>query len=145
MYIIALWCRFDAECSEKHQLFFKEHSVRNQAPEHSKGQTLFVLNIPPYATTDSLKHAFTDLCGNVRSVTFSSNKGFKSAYIVFERNSSLDRALTLSEHCVVTLSTSENICLTGLRSKFCIVHIMQITFAHNLFVNYLNRMVQGLQ
>ncbi|XP_011166451.2 ribosomal RNA-processing protein 7 homolog A [Solenopsis invicta] len=113
-----LWVRFDADSSDQHQLFFKEHSVRNQEPEYPRNQTLFVLNVPPYATTDCLKHAFTDLCGSVRSVTFTSAKGFKTAYIVFKKESSLDKAMELSKDCVITLNGTKNLCLTGLE-KWC--------------------------
>jgi len=91
--------------------------VRNQEPEYPKNRTLFVLNVPPYATTDCLKHAFANLCGDVRSVTFSSAKGFKTSYIVFKKESSLDRAMELSEDCVITLNSDENVCLTGLESE----------------------------
>jgi len=115
--IIALWIRFDANNSDKHQLFFKEHSVRNQESEYPRNHTLFVLNIPPYATTDCLKHAFIKLCGDIHLITFSKAKGFKTAYIVFKKESSLDKALELSDDCVITLSSDENTCLTGLRSE----------------------------
>ncbi|KAL6255128.1 hypothetical protein P5V15_013458 [Pogonomyrmex californicus] len=113
-----LWIRFDADSSDKHQLFFKEHSVRNQEPEYPKNQTLFVLNVPPYATVDCLKHEFAKLCGSVRSVTFSNAKGFKNAYIVFKKESSLDKAMELSKDCVITLNNNENVCCTGLE-KWC--------------------------
>jgi len=75
-----------------------------------------VLNVPPYATTNCLKHAFADLCGDVQSVTFSSAKGFKTAYIVFKKELSLDRALELPKDCVITLNGDKNECLTGLES-----------------------------
>lgn len=113
-----LWIRFDADSSDKHQLFFKEHSVRNQEPEYPRNKTLFVLNVPPYATTDCLKHAFDNLCGQVRSVTFSSARGFKTAYIVFKKESSLDKAMELSKDSVVTLNSDKSVCLTGLE-KWC--------------------------
>ncbi|XP_070152857.1 ribosomal RNA-processing protein 7 homolog A [Polyergus mexicanus] len=113
-----LWIRFDADSSDKHQLFFKEHSVRNQEPEYPRNQTLFVLNVPPYATTDCLKHAFTKLCGDVNLITFSKAKGFKTAYIVFKEESSLDKAMELSEDSVITLNNDENKCLTGLK-RWC--------------------------
>ncbi|KAL0108979.1 hypothetical protein PUN28_014225 [Cardiocondyla obscurior] len=113
-----LWIRFDANSSDKHQLFFKEHSVRNQEPEYPRNRTLFVLNVPPYATIDCLKHAFTNLCGTVRSVSFSNEKGFKTAYIVFKKEFSLDKAMELSADCVITLNNDENACLTGLE-KWC--------------------------
>lgn len=110
----SLWIRFDVNSTHKHQLFFKEHSVRNQEAEYPKNQTLFVLNVPPYATTDCLKHAFAEHCGNVRSVTFTNAKGFKTAYVVFEKDSSLDKAMELSKDCVITLNNAGNVCLTGL-------------------------------
>ncbi|XP_011265127.1 ribosomal RNA-processing protein 7 homolog A [Camponotus floridanus] len=113
-----LWICFDANDSDKHQLFLKEHSVRNQEPEYPRNHTLFVLNIPPYATTDCLKHAFIKLCGDIHLITFSKAKGFKTAYIVFKKESSLDKALELSDDYVITLSSDENMCLTGLR-KWC--------------------------
>ncbi|XP_029167970.1 ribosomal RNA-processing protein 7 homolog A [Nylanderia fulva] len=113
-----LWMRFNADSSDKHQLFFKEHSVRNQEPEYPRNKTLFVLNIPPYATTDCLKHAFIKLCGDVHFIKFTKAKGFKTAYIVFQKESSLDKALELSEDCVITLNSNENKCRTGLR-KWC--------------------------
>lgn len=115
-WIIALWICFDEDSSEKHQLFFKEHSIRNQEPEYPKNHTLFVLNIPPYVTTDCLKHVFTKLCGDVNLITFSKAKGFKSAYIVFKKESSLDKAMDLSDDYIISLN-SENICLTGLKSE----------------------------
>lgn len=115
--IKALWIRFDMDSTDKHQLFFKEHSVRNQEPAYPKNQTLFILNVPPYATVDCLKHVFTEYCGYVRSVTFANRKGFKIAYIVFERDSSLDNAMELSKDCVITLNNNTNMCLTGLESK----------------------------
>lgn len=114
----ALWVRFDEESTDRHQLFFKEHSVRNQEPEYPRNQTLFVLNVPPYATTDCLKRAFTELCGNVRSVTFSSSKGFKTAYVVFEKEAYLDKAMELSKDRVITLTNDKNVCLVGIESKF---------------------------
>ncbi|EFN76892.1 Gastric cancer antigen Zg14-like protein [Harpegnathos saltator] len=102
------------DSTNKHELFIKEHSVRNQELKYPKNQTLFVFNVPPYATTDSLKYAFAEYCGNVRSVTFTNAKGFKTAYIVFETESSLDKAMELSKDCVITLNNDRNIHLIGL-------------------------------
>lgn len=116
--ITALWICFNAESSDKHQLFFKEHSIRNQEPEYPKNHTLFVVNVPPYATTNCLKHAFAKLCGDVCSVTFANEKGFKTAYIVFEKESSLDKAMELSKDCVITLNNEDNVCLTGIESEY---------------------------
>ncbi|XP_076763286.1 ribosomal RNA-processing protein 7 homolog A [Xylocopa sonorina] len=113
-----LWIRFDAETADKHQLFFKEHSIRNQAPEHPRGRTLFLLNVPPYVTSDVLQKTFSDLCGPVFNVYYTNAKGFKSAYIVFRKEHSLERALEILNEYVVTLNTEKCICLTGL-AKWC--------------------------
>ncbi|XP_020295343.1 ribosomal RNA-processing protein 7 homolog A [Pseudomyrmex gracilis] len=113
-----LWIRFDEDSSDKHQLFFKEHSIRNQQPEYPRHKTLFLLNVPPYATNDSLKNAFTELCGQVHFVTFANTKGFKTAYIVFEKESSLNKALELSNTSIITLNNDKNLCLTGIK-KWC--------------------------
>lgn len=118
-----------------HQLFFKEHSVRNQEPEYPRNQTLFVLNVPPYATTDCLKHAFANLCGNVQSVTFSSAKGFKTAYIVFKKESSLDKAMELLKDCVITLNSNKNVCLTGLESELYFFNIIEITPSQSVSIS----------
>jgi len=115
-----VWIRYDTSSSDRHQLFFKEHSIRNQEPEYPKGKTLFVLNIPPYATTESVKNAFTDCCGPVKSVTFvqSSNLEFKTAYIVFTKDISLKVASRLNEKCTLTLNTSKSPLITGIE-KWC--------------------------
>ncbi|KAJ8687755.1 hypothetical protein QAD02_023549 [Eretmocerus hayati] len=116
-----IWIRFDAESSDRHQLFIKEHSVRNQDPKYPKGETLFVVNIPPYATAVSLKQAFESSCGDVKLVDFieNSNKtGFKTAYVVFKKEVSLDKALSLQQEYTLTLSTADAPVATGI-TKWC--------------------------
>lgn len=112
-----LWIAYDKESTDKHQLFFKEHSIRKQEPEYPKGRTLFVLNIPPYAETAALKHVFSELCGNVSQVTFTTPTGFKTGYVVFEKEFALDRALELSPECTIILNPEYRY-LTGLM-KWC--------------------------
>lgn len=135
------------DSTHKHQLFFKEHSVRNQEPEYPKNQTLFVLNVPPYATTDCLKYAFTEKCGDVRSVTFTNVKGFKTAYVVFEKDSSLDEAMELSNDCVITLNNAKDACLTGLQSKSCFLRCKNNLLSAILIylIAQTNRVVQRVQ
>ncbi|KZC11669.1 Ribosomal RNA-processing protein 7 like protein A, partial [Dufourea novaeangliae] len=111
---LALWIRFDKENTDKHQLFFKEHSIRNQEPQHPRGRTLFVLNVPPYVTTEVLQTGFSKLCGNITNVFFVTPKGFKTAYLVFEKESALERALELPENSIITLNHKNSVCLTGL-------------------------------
>ncbi|XP_017876197.1 ribosomal RNA-processing protein 7 homolog A [Ceratina calcarata] len=113
-----MWLQFDENTIDKHQLFFKEHSIRNQAVEHPKGKTLFMLNIPPYVTSEALLKAFTNLCGTVSNVYFANSKGFKTAYLVFEKESTLEDALEIPDDYVLILSTKENKCAVGL-SKWC--------------------------
>ena len=113
-----LWIRFDKENTDKHQLFFKEHSVRKQEPEYPRGRTLFALNVPPYATTEVLKECFGKHCGAVSNVSFANQKGFKTSYVVFEDESSLEKALELPENYVMTLNSKDRVGLIGL-TKWC--------------------------
>ncbi|CAD1468364.1 unnamed protein product, partial [Heterotrigona itama] len=99
-----LWLQFDEETIDKHQLFFKEHSIRNQDSKYPKGRTLFMLNIPPYITHKILKVVFNNLCGIVSKVYFTTPRGFKAAYIVFEKESTLEKALEICDGHVVTLN-----------------------------------------
>ncbi|KAK9304130.1 hypothetical protein QLX08_004400 [Tetragonisca angustula] len=113
-----LWLRFDKETTDKHQLFFKEHSIRNQDSKYPKGRTLFLLNIPPYISHKTLKIIFNNLCGTVSTVYFITSRGFKTAYIVFEKESALEKALEISDGHIVTLNRKRKICFTGLE-KWC--------------------------
>ncbi|CAL7939415.1 unnamed protein product [Xylocopa violacea] len=113
-----LWIRFDTETTDKHQLFFKEHSIRNQAPEHPRGRTLFLLNVPPYVTRDVLRKTFSNLCGTVSNVYYTTPNGFKVAYIVFKEELALEKALEIHNEHVITLNTASCKCVTGL-AKWC--------------------------
>lgn len=82
---------------------------------------MFVLNIPPYVSTESLKNAFAEICGPVTSVTFAprseqSENGFKTCYVVFEEESALDKALLLRENYVLPVLPAEKF-ETGLLSE----------------------------
>ncbi|KAJ8966171.1 hypothetical protein NQ314_003703 [Rhamnusium bicolor] len=61
--------RFSHSSTSYHNLFVKEHSVRHIDENKPPGKTLFVLNIPSYATENSLKVSFS-IAGNVKSVIF---------------------------------------------------------------------------
>lgn len=115
---LALWIQFNRNNTDKHQLFLKEHSIRNQLPEHPKGRTLFVLNVPPYVTPNSLQKAFSQICGKVTNVFFVTSKGFKTAYVVFEKETTLEKALELPADFIISLNRKNNLCLAGLESKF---------------------------
>lgn len=116
-------------------MFFKKHWVKKQEPEYPRGKTLFVLNVPPYATTDSLKNAFTRICGKVTSVVFTTPVGFKTAYIVFDNESSLEKALKLSHDYVICLSTEQETCLTGLASMYNCVPIYLFYYTKFIFIH----------
>lgn len=109
-------------------MFFKKHWVKKQEPEYPRGKTLFVLNIPPYATTDSLKNAFTRICGEVTSIVFTTLVGFKTAYIVFDNESSLEKALKLSHDYVICLYTEQETYLTGLASMYNYSYIFILSY-----------------
>ncbi|KAK9707653.1 Ribosomal RNA-processing protein 7 (RRP7) C-terminal domain [Popillia japonica] len=116
-----LRCTFSEESTAQHQLFVKEHSVRNQTADKPAGKTLFVINVPPYATKKSLKRVFS-VAGPVKYVNLyddakhtreeSKTLGYKVAYIVYEKSSDLKKALKLD--CVGPFSTSEHPIVLGL-------------------------------
>lgn len=57
------------------------------------------------------------------TVYFITSRGFKTAYIVFKKESALEKALEICDEHVVTLNTKRKICFTGLESKLYKVHI----------------------
>ncbi|XP_018577305.1 ribosomal RNA-processing protein 7 homolog A [Anoplophora glabripennis] len=103
--------RFSSSSTSCHNLFIKEHSIRSIEDSKPAGKTLFVINVPPYATENSLKVSFSK-AGRVRSVIFQSddnekvtNDGFKRSYVVFEKRESLLKAMKLD--AINSLSTDE--------------------------------------
>lgn len=123
--------KFSAEYKSCHQIFFKPHKVPDSSDEKPVGRTLFLSNIPPWASADSLRRLFS-ANGPVENVFLQKipssgappveiskyfidhpelrvGHGFKYAYIVFERPSSVQNAMKkmkVSEpRC---LSTKEN-------------------------------------
>lgn len=112
-FLVELALKFDASSKSCHHIFFKEHTVHKKDDSKPLGRTLFVLNIPPYATKDSLKHVFS-VAGVVESVALSEgdDHGFKTGYIVFTKTSSLSKALRLKE--LPPLSSDEHPVLVGL-------------------------------
>lgn len=86
-----------------HKILIKEHAGDNEP----FGRTLSILNIPPYATENSLKNAFSP-AGTVESVKLHEEEdhGFKSGLIVFTKTSGLLKALQLDQ--LQHLSTPEH-------------------------------------
>jgi len=106
--------KFKEDCSAGHMLFFKEHSVRNSHESKPLGQTLFVVNVPPYCTQHSLLRMFSE-AGSVKKVFFQEKpssgekekhdksffktnvvKGFKVGYVIFKQPGSLKKAMTMT-------------------------------------------------
>ncbi|KAJ8919660.1 hypothetical protein NQ315_006188 [Exocentrus adspersus] len=90
--------RFSFSSTSCHYLFVKEHSLRVVEERKPPGKTLFVLNVPPYATETSLKSAFSK-SGKVRYTILEDEEqslkgsGFKRAFVVFDKREGLLNAL----------------------------------------------------
>nr|CAH7757574.1 unnamed protein product [Callosobruchus chinensis] len=86
-----------SERTKSHELFIKEHS-RKDNDDKPRGQTLFVLNVPPLTTEASLANAFA-AAGKINKVILEESgdeqDGFKRAYIVFSKQEYLKSALKL--------------------------------------------------
>lgn len=137
--------KFDASCQTAHYLYIKKHFTREVDGVKPREKTLFVLNVPPYATEDSIRQAFS-CCGKVLKVylhdkptkgeppvdTFkffprhSPPKGFKVAYIVFKRPESTETALNLPFGTPLQLSTPDQPVLTGI-AKWKQEYLEQVT------------------
>lgn len=104
--------QFASNSTSYHTLFIKEHFARMNDDSKPLGQTLFLLNIPPYVTKENLKTLFASF-GNIQEVifddsedNFTKNDGFKKGFIVFKTRDALIKALNVSKLNV--LSTKEN-------------------------------------
>lgn len=106
-----------------HELFVKEHVVRNYTPDKPSKQTLFVLNVPPYISETCLRLAFSS-AGAVDNVILQTKPnqrdckdvnlgGFKVAYVVFKQSTSLNKALNLTSLNVS--SHNKNTVVTGMK------------------------------
>ncbi|XP_056639131.1 ribosomal RNA-processing protein 7 homolog A [Diorhabda sublineata] len=93
---------FSSKSTSCHEIFIKEHSVRIDDDSKPPGQTLFAINIPPIATVEGLKNAFS-IVGKVRRVILENNKenttndGFRRAYIIFHKREQLLKVLKLEK------------------------------------------------
>lgn len=111
-YSTALPLRFSSDSSAEHTIFIKEHSAKLHTHDKPKGRTLFVSNIPPYTTKKSLLNAFHE-AGSIKNVIFEGdNDRFKTAYIIFNKNENLKKAIKLET--LKCLSTDKHPILTGM-------------------------------
>ena len=109
--------KYDSHYESCHQVFFKPHRTKDSCPEKPVGKTLFLSNVPSWCGPKSLRRIF-QINGPIDDVilqkTPSAGKpptqapsmletrprdtqlglGFKYAYIVFERPSSVQKAMS---------------------------------------------------
>lgn len=89
------------------------------------------------------------MCGTVSKVYFVTPKGFKTAYVVFEKESDLEKALEISEDYLITLNKEKKICFTGVESKLSkhlCMDLLDISLCKILLIHFykFNRMVLKL-
>ncbi|EDW03041.1 ribosomal RNA-processing protein 7 homolog A [Drosophila grimshawi] len=127
--------RMSPDAKNCHSVYMREHFIRLMDPNKPKGRTLFLLNVPPYVTEESLQ-TFFKTAGNVESVLFAEKPGrdettkwyegmdvpfsnaqtpfkFKVAYVVFQKSSSIGRALAIQSLDLYN-SSGECIIKTGM-------------------------------
>ncbi|BES91714.1 ribosomal RNA processing 7 homolog A (S. cerevisiae) [Nesidiocoris tenuis] len=95
-----------------HFVLAKEHSVRDKCHRKPENRTIFLRSLPPFVTEESIRNAFSQF-GTVVDVFFHSSpssslpptnsslffedvppvKGFKVAYLVFEKEEQANRAI----------------------------------------------------
>ncbi|XP_065211919.1 ribosomal RNA-processing protein 7 homolog A [Planococcus citri] len=132
-----IFVKFDEKRGVSHQLFIKQHKVRDKINERPSDLTLFVCNVPPYCTEESFKCLFSKF-GSIQSVSFANtdaaqNKviqddgqvsvpktvtGYKIGYVVFNSAASLQNVLALEEGTTLSDACSQKTLTTGLK-KWC--------------------------
>ncbi|XP_064594855.1 ribosomal RNA-processing protein 7 homolog A-like [Liolophura sinensis] len=126
--------KFSERSKACHQLYLKEHSVRESSSCKPKDRTLFVVGVPPYCDEECFKRLFSD-CGKVQHVYFHTSptsdppvinrskyfpesalvKGFRVAYVVFRSPGSIAKAKSIPFEKARTLSTVDHPLLTGIK------------------------------
>ncbi|KAF1540003.1 hypothetical protein FQV10_0001355, partial [Eudyptes schlegeli] len=128
----ALAVKFGERQRSPHCLLVKEHQVREGAgTTHPPRRTLFVLNVPPYCSPDSLSRLFAR-CGCVQSVDICEKPGekkekltskffncktvtgFQVAYVVFRKPAGVQAAKALSQEGPLLISTESHPVKTGI-------------------------------
>jgi len=132
--------KFSAEHNHGHQLFFKPHTVRAEEPLKPRDRTLFLANIPPWATVQAITRIF-QRNGPIEAVYFQHEpsvgapplpsldphfsdptspynfaSGFKFGYIVYKMPQGVRNAMTKMEiEEPAVASTKEQPILTGVK------------------------------
>ncbi|NXS91881.1 RRP7A protein, partial [Jacana jacana] len=130
----ALEVKFGEKQRSPHCLLVKEHQVREgTGTTHPSRRTLFVLNVPPYCSPESLSRLFSR-CGHVQSVdvcekpgpgekkerlkskffTGKAVTGFHVAYVVFRKPSGVQAAKALAQEGPLLISTEAHPVKTGI-------------------------------
>lgn len=107
IYIVAIPLKYEDQDSACHQVLVKENISKVIHKSKPAGRTLYVLNVPPYATSESMKTAFA-ITGPVVNVILQgkpaeehearneqSENRFKVAYVVYENPSSMKKLLRM--------------------------------------------------
>ncbi|NXI61112.1 RRP7A protein, partial [Anseranas semipalmata] len=129
----ALAVKFGARQRSPHCLLVKEHRVREGPGDaHPPHRTLFVLNVPPYCSPDSLSRLFAR-CAPVQAVDIRDKPGpgekaeklkskffnhrtatgFRVAYVVFRKPAGIQAAKALSQEGPLLISTDSHPVKTG--------------------------------
>jgi len=130
--------KYKEENEHTHQIFYKPHNVRVLEPSKPTDRTLFCANIPPWCDQETVRRLFVTY-GSIEAVhmelepsvgapsprphkyfpsardPYATGNGFKFAYVVFQRASSVRKSMTHKESSKVHVaSTNEKPLLTGL-------------------------------
>uniref|UniRef100_A0A182SM70 RRM domain-containing protein n=1 Tax=Anopheles maculatus TaxID=74869 RepID=A0A182SM70_9DIPT len=119
--------KYEESDSHGHQLFVKENASKATCKQKPTGRTLYVLNVPPYATEEALRHAFST-AGAIERVVLQEKPSnqesspievmaknrfcFKVAYVVFAKPESLKKILRTKK--INPLHSEEKPLLTGM-------------------------------
>ena len=135
-----LTLKFSTEQKHGHQLFFKPHNVRAEEPLKPRDRTLFLANIPPWATVEAVTRIF-QRNGPIEAVYFQHEpsvgppplpsldshfpdpaspynfaSGFRFGYVVYKVPQGVRNAMTKMEvEEPVVASTKEQPILTGVK------------------------------
>ncbi|XP_048755799.2 ribosomal RNA-processing protein 7 homolog A-like [Ostrea edulis] len=127
-----LQTKFQESSKPGHSLYVKELQKR-AGTTRPKDRTLFVVNVPPYCTQESVKRVFSDF-GEVIKVCLYNKprnedaqpnlskyfqdapevKGFKVAYIVFKKASSIQKVKSHPYDNILNLSPEDAPIITGI-------------------------------
>ncbi|XP_062577426.1 ribosomal RNA-processing protein 7 homolog A-like [Saccostrea cucullata] len=127
-----LQTKFQESSKPGHSLYVKEHQGR--ASTRPKDRTLFVVNVPPYCTQVSIQKVFSAFGEVIKVYMYDKPhsedkqrnqskyfpdipqvKGFKVAYIVFKKPSSVQKVRSHPYDRILTLSDEEVPILTGIK------------------------------